>query len=816
MGSIEGLIFVSVFLARLRLIPPISLITHIEAFNLKRRTLIKSSAAAISASLIPNSALLAAISRKDMCQLSSPLEFAKGKSSYWLGPDFWGNRLQDWRFDNNRIECIRANKNFEMRTVSLLTRFLEAGDKPGRLQMTVGCIDPDKPGFCGFLLGVGKGELDYRGCALAQRASGTNGGFMAVLSSKGQLEFRDFTRNDKPLAFDQLQRTASEPMGDVGKRRIVLDCHLDPVGSGLFDVRLVASDAETKKELAFAVRTGVPADELRGGVMLLSSPPSGMNGARWWFDNISTGGDKIAEYPERSLGPVLGCLHSVNVDVLKLTAQFMPIDLSPNNRVQLQYKLAKDKKWKQGPLAEIEDGYIAAFRIEKWDASKTWDYRVVMDGSDDSLYTGQVRRDPGKSKALNIALFSCITPTSRNLEAGVYTKFVPQERDLGRYTHDNIVFPHKDLVGHCESHEPDMYVFCGDQFYEANPTRWWANHADTKIDTLYRWYLFLWTFRDSVRDKPAIILIDDHDVLQGNLWGQAGLDSEGDREEDGGYRWDKEVVRMVHRIENSHNPDAYDATPIEHDIPVTYGAFRYGGISFGVLEDRKFKSPPNTKRPFETQTGELLGKRQEEFLRAWKTMHKGYEKIVISASSWVCAQTTSSMKPVVDFDSNGYPPLARTRAVELVNEVSNLILAGDQHLAMLKQLGIKEFDDGPVQFCGPAGGVFWQRWFEVAGQLDNKRNNDPNTGNFTDAFGNKVRILAVANPKISYKEYLKHVSNGMQFMSDPKLKSEGYGVIRVNHEKKHFDIECWPWEANPKTDKQYAGWPFRLNFKREV
>lgn len=780
---------------------------------MKRRSLIKSGVAAVGTSLIQNPALAAAVSREDLCQLSISLPLTSGKSSYWLGANFWSNRLQDWRFQNGRIECTRANKGFEMRTVSLLSRFLVTGNQPGRLRMTIGTLDPDKPGFCGFLLGVGQGELDYRGCALAQRASGTNGGFMAVLTSDGKLEFRDFNRQDKTLAFDQLKRTASDPITKIGNRSIVLDCHLDPVGKGLFDVRLVASDEETREELAFAVRTGVQEAELRGGVMLLSSPPSNQDGARWWFKDIATGGDKVAEYPERLLGPILGCLHSINVDVVKLTAQFMPIDLKWQNKALLQYRLAGSKKWRDGPTAKIEDGFIAAFRLEKWDSTKTWDYRVVFAGSNDSLFEGQIKKDPGQSKELNIALYSCITPTSRNLEAGVYTKMVPQERTIGRYTRDNIVFPHTDLVENCESHNPDMYIFCGDQFYEANPTRWWANQPDTKIDTLYRWYLFLWTFRDAVRDQPAIVLIDDHDVLQGNVWGHGGIDGEGDSENSGGYRWDKDLVRMVHRIENAHNPDAYDPTPIKHNIPVTYGAFRYGGISFGVIEDRKFKSPPNHKKPYETQRGELLGKRQEDFLRAWKNMHKGYEKVVISASSWVCAQTTPDMKPFADFDSNGYPPLARTHAVKLVDEVSNLILAGDQHLAMLKQLGIDDFEDGPFQFCGPAGGTFWQRWFEMGGTLKNQHNDDPNTGNFTDAFGNKVRILAVANPKISYKTYKKEVTNGMQFLSDPALKSEGYGLIRVNHQKKYFDIECWPWNANPRKDKQFAGWPYRLAFK---
>ncbi|BED89343.1 hypothetical protein PspMM1_18110 [Pseudoalteromonas sp. MM1] len=68
--------------------------------------------------------------------------------------------------------------------------------------------------------------------------------------------------------------------------------------------------------------------------------------------------------------------------------------------------------------------------------------------------------------------------------------------------------------------------------------------------------------------------------MQGNLWG------------DGGFKWDKDLIRMVYRIQHGHNPDPYDPKPIKYGIPVAYATYEYGGISFAIVEDRKFKSPP--------------------------------------------------------------------------------------------------------------------------------------------------------------------------------------------------------------------------------
>ena len=782
---------------------------------MKRREFIKAAAATIGSMAAPSLAAKAAAARPVLVDVGPVQVLPDDVERTWLGESFWANRLQDWRLTSGRFESMRGESSFEARTVSLITRFLADGHAPGRVSAKVGLRDSDKQGFCGFLLGVGRGELDYRGCALVHSRAGTNGGFMAVIDHDGELSFRDFSSQDAPLAFEKLDRTGSGDAGPVGRRSINLDCHIDPVADGRFDVRLVAGDAKSGEELGFVVRTGVSAAELRGGISLIASSPPHEAGARWWISDLATGGDKISEHPERAFGPVMGCMHSVNKRVLKLTAQYMPISDVEQNRARLDYRRRGSRKWRKGPVADIGDGFMAAFRLDNW--NYTWDheYRIVNpDGENTPQFEGQVVKDPDDERELRIALYSCIIPVSKSLDDAEFEPLNRHETVPGRFTPQNILFPHEKLVQYCDSHEPDLYVFCGDQYYETYPTRHSRGMPDVRLDTLYRWYLWYWTFRDSVRSRPTIMLADDHDILQGNVWGNAGKGSELPTEEEGGYKWDKSVVRMVFRIEHGANPDPFDPTPIRFGIPVTYGEFVYGGVSFALVEDRKWKSPPDYETDPLKTSGEMLGPRQERFLAHWAETNTDLPKICLTATIWGVPQTAGNQKPLLDFDANGFPPDGRTRAVKLVRDAKALVLAGDQHLGIVAHQGVDDYEDGAVFFAGPAASSFWQRWFEGEGKLDNQRNGDPNTGNFVDCFGNKMRVLAVANPSMPWEEFNAGQVDWRVTTSDRSIPSEGYGIIRVNQKARTAQLECWPRDVDPAAGEQFAGWPYLHRFEQ--
>jgi len=56
---------------------------------------------------------------------------------------------------------------------------------------------------------------------------------------------------------------------------------------------------------------------------------------------------------------------------------------------------------------------------------------------------------------------------------------------------------------------------------------------------------------------------------------------------------------MVHHIQAGHNPDPHDPSPALNGISNYYCSFNYGGVGFAVLEDRKFKTPPQITDPAE-------------------------------------------------------------------------------------------------------------------------------------------------------------------------------------------------------------------------
>ena len=85
----------------------------------------------------------------------------------WVGPEYWANRLQDWRIANGRLECLVSAPN---RCVHVLTRQL--GVHKGEFKMSVhfGLLNKESSSSAknrvGFRIGA-QGEFnDYRDSAI--------------------------------------------------------------------------------------------------------------------------------------------------------------------------------------------------------------------------------------------------------------------------------------------------------------------------------------------------------------------------------------------------------------------------------------------------------------------------------------------------------------------------------------------------------------------------------------------------------------------------------------------------------------------------
>jgi len=349
--------------------------------------------------------------------------------------------------------------------------------------------------------------------------------------------------------------------------------------------------------------------------------------------------------------------------------------------------------------------------------------------------------------------------------------------------------------------------FSGDQVYDHN------HHYAA-------WLRFGRDFGPVIRNTPTVTIPDDHDVGQANLWGQSGKKSRTGAGHDGGYFKSAEYVKEVERAQTSHLPDPFDPTPIQQGIGVYYTSLTWGGISFAIIEDRKFKTGPSGIIPkmgprpdhvnnpkydpksIDVPAAVLLGERQLKFLRHWAADWKGAQMKTVLSQTIFCGGAhihgNRNNRILADLDSNGWPQTGRNKALAEMRKGFAFHIAGDQHLGTIFHHGIDDFNDAAYSFCVPSIANLYLRWWEPLKPGNNRKDGMPNyTGEFLDGFGNKVTAWAVANPTpIANKDKLT-------------VRAAGFGVIRFKKKDRTITMECWPRNkdiTDPAT-KQYLGWP---------
>ena len=468
--------------------------------------------------------------------------------------------------------------------------------------------------------------------------------------------------------------------------------------------------------------------------------------------------------------------------VLKISAQLFP--LKPGEPREARLEFQRDGVWVLAATAEVlYPGWDAHFRIEGWDGTQDVAYRVRH--GEQAMFEGLVRRDPVEKDVIVVANMSCNS-----------------SRTTGH---------RPEIIDNLKLQDPDLLFFAGDQTYR---------HTEHTAG----WIEFGLQFREILRDRPAICIPDDHDVGHGNLWGENGKRSTIPGDADGGYRYPVEYVNQVQRQQSWHLPDPVDPAPVERGITVYFTRLTVGGVDFAILEDRKFKSGPAGKIP---QMGprpdhvndptydpksvdlpglQLLGERQEKFLRAWTQDWAGAEmKAVLSQTAFCGAVHMHGKRDdrlLADLDCNGWPQTPRQRALAEIRRAWAVHLCGDQHLAVVVKHGIDEFGDGPYGFTSPAlVNTIYGRWWHP---LDEKPGPNPVpgsplpwTGDFHDGLGNKISMLAYANPPD---------------IADERQRADGYGIARFDKKKRTITFECWPRFSDVKQgDKaQFPGWPITV------
>lgn len=714
----------------------------------------------------------------------------------WLGRHYWANPLQDWRVQAGRAECHHAALD---RHVHLLTHALgTSGDFTLRVRLGRVGGGPLGPGSgsAGFRLGIRTSLPDPRHRLVAGR------GLDAGLTAAGGL-FIGSAAQARNGTFDPSLPAAELRL--AGRSR--------PDGTSL---RLSVSN-EQGQEVA-SLEQVVPSARVAGGLALVANfaGPAAAGAAKakakqaaaaglgaFWFDGWEVSGGAMQVDPGQAFGPLLFSQYTVHGGGLKLSVQLPPLGAADTPVVRLQFK--EGKGWRAVAEAPIEpEARLAVFRLTGWDASRDRDYRLVYDlkardgRTEEHEWTGRIRRDPVDQPVITVGDVSC-------------------------NTHE--AFPNAEATSAMAALNPDLLAFVGDQFYESSGGYGIVRNPVpvAVLDYLRKWYLHGWTWRELTRDRPSLSLPDDHDVYQGNIWGESGR-PQGPTQESGGYTMARPWVNVVYRTQTAHHPDAHEAGTSE-DVIQYYGALTYGGISFAVLADRQYKSGPEGKVPptggrgdhvrdpaFDPRTADvaglaLLGERQEAFLEAWTRDWRGAEmKAVISQTLFTALPTTHGRERDVlraDYDTNAWPQTPRNRAVRALRRAGAFHLAGDQHLPAVVQYGIDGHADGPLAFAGPAVNVGYPRWWEPQRAPWTKPRQPGLTGDFTDSFGHPVTVLAVRNGPDS-----PEAGDLLRYLEE---RTSGIGVVRFDKPHRRLRIECWPLRADvTRPGTQMPGWPVEV------
>jgi hypothetical protein len=308
-------------------------------------------------------------------------------------------------------------------------------------------------------------------------------------------------------------------------------------------------------------------------------------------------------------------------------------------------------------------------------------------------------------------------------------------------------------------------------------------------------------------------------VGHGNLWGEEGEHSTHSGGADGGYFYPAAYVNMLQRAQTWHLPDPPDPAPVRQGISVYFTRLRVGGVDFAILEDRKFKTGPlgaipamgprpdhitderYDPRAIDLPGLQLLGARQLTFLRAWTEDWSGADLKCVLSQTALCGAAHLHGQPdnrlLADLDCNGWPQSGRNEFLREIRRARAIHLCGDQHLAATVKHGIDEHRDGPYAFTSPAlVNTVYARWWhpkdERAGARAVAGSPLPWTGDYVDGLGNRIFMMAYANP---------------EDLSDDRKRADGYGLVRFNKRSRQVTFECWPRFSG---GEQFPGWPITV------
>lgn len=712
------------------------------------------------------------------------MDFSHTNPRIWLDEKLWAIPLEDWQINEGRIEARASRPN-----------------------MRVNILSHDLQGLGDFYFSVQMGEMN-------SNKGPVSGGIRLALKDDTDNDYRSVcyfgTGIDIGINKDKqffIGEETVEIPEDFDFSSFVLQVKGN-ITAGTKSLSASVTDASG----ANASLSSDDFSDFDGLISLVNNFPgqgtqNSDNG--FWFNNINLNGSLVKEHPDRVFGPVLWTMYTLNDGKLKMTAQMPPLGEKYTEKVHLQ--VLKDEEWTEVSASPIDkDSRIAVFSVDEWDVSSNSPYRLGyrLDG-DMHYYKGEIRKEPD-STSMEVAAMTC------------------------QYHYG---FPYRPLAENLEKLNPDLLYFSGDQIYEANGgygiIRFPAEEAI--LNYLGKWYMFGWAFGDLLKNRPSVVIPDDHEVYQGNLWGDGGTKTEAETWNASadcisGFVQPPEMVNVVIHTHTSHMPDPYDPDPMKQGIDVYYTDLSYGGLSFAVVGDRIFKSGPENVADWEGRKDHInrkiddpsvldkenlkfLGDRQLDFLQHWvEDWDKAEMKVLLSQTVFANAATHHGGERQFlygDMDSGGWPKSGRDKAIEIIRKAFAFHICGDQHLPSFVQYGTDEFRDAGWAFCTPAITVGYQRRFlpdQLGWEINNRPAHElPNTGYYRDIFGNPNYVYAVGNPD--------DVATDPNRYEQAQLRASGFGYIEFDLAERTITSSAYKFLSDPAStneNNQFPGWPVKI------
>ncbi|MGJ8640583.1 MAG: alkaline phosphatase D family protein [Opitutaceae bacterium] len=736
----------------------------------------------------------------------------------WAGPGFWANRTQDWEISSGRLQCI--NNSLNNRTLHRTGTTIRGNGEDFTLRVRTGLNTGTSASGSrsGFLLGAGP-NLDWRAQLLVHAGTGRDFGTFFGVNGQGQAIIEDLNSSSANVLDSD-----SSPGTLPADTRLELNAVYNS-GDQTYTLTLNAYD-DNYVNLVSSSSTTLSSERLCGGFGLLNNRGSN---ASYWYDDFSGTGNALKSEPDRAL-TIIGSMYTLSEQVLNLTAQLSPVSVASDPTITLE--TFNGATWDLIDTVSIDntDGlssYTAKFQVANWDDSEAIPYRIgvtlptSLDGSGASTIfyrEGTIQQNPVDKNPLVIASTTCQRTQEGNVQASG-----------NDWTPSNIWHPHDQLWRNIAKQQPDVLLALGDQIYEWTSPTPEDNSSDynRQHDYLYKWFFWVLQSHEVTKDVPTIAIPDDHDIFQGNFWGEGGNANPGD-EDEGGYQSPGSWLRMVERTQTSNLPDPDPYNPIQPapttgdlNLNVYFTGVKYGGVGFAVLEDRKFKTGPNNLSATNPEDQHLLGERQHAFLKEWATDWDDQKiKLTISQTPFGSVTTHGSTNygyfGVNSTDSAGWPEHRRDEAWEHLRLSRMFQLAGDLHVGSVVHHGIDSQGDAGFSFTAPAVGNFFPRIWDPAHTSSGINPQNPETydsylGDFYNQNG------------INYPHYRRFyaASNSYEFYGetrgiDPATYHDrgiGYGVILIDKQSRLITFECWPTHADPEypsTGGQYKDWPITI------